>query len=484
MKLRTKFLIASLLISLGLTAACLLLVRSVIGKQVRTNVMDDLRNSVRTFKNVQQQQEDARIQAAKLVADLPIVRALMTTEDQRTIQDASGRLANLAEADLLMMAARDGQVMAFRTEVAGYGSDEAAEQLRQSLQTEDRTHWWFGNNRLYAVSIQPIYFGSANEGSMLGYVALGYEVDEQFVKELSQVADSEVAFIHGNTVVRSTLPALQRVDLLRQQPIAAQATELAFDNDHFLAQTLDLNPGRGVPVRLVVLKSLDKATSALRSLNRMLVLTGIIALTMGAILVFIISHTFTKPLQDLVDGVRALGRGDFDYPLPSHGHDEVAELTSVFNRMRASLRTTQRELLESEKLATIGRMASSVSHDLRHHLVAIMANAEYLADPRHSNEREELYQEVKDGVREMNDLIESLLEFSRTRRSLQTTHSHLADIVSHAVQSAQLHPVYQLIPTTLDIGPGCEGDMDIKKLGRVFHNLLINSYAAVAPTKG
>jgi signal transduction histidine kinase len=58
--------------------------------------------------------------------------------------------------------------------------------------------------------------------------------------------------------------------------------------------------------------------------------------------------------------------------------------------MRTSLQENQRELLQSERLVTIGRMASSISHDLRHHLVAILANAEYLGDERYRNPRREL----------------------------------------------------------------------------------------------
>src|SRR5256886_5065164 len=88
--------------------------------------------------------------------------------------------------------------------------------------------------------------------------------------------------------------------------------------------------------------------------------------------------------------------------------------------MRDSLLNTQRELLEAERLATIGRMASSIFHDLRHALAAIVANAEFLCESRLSSEqREELYQEVRVAVYQMTDLLYSLLEFSRTRESVR-----------------------------------------------------------------
>ena len=68
--------------------------------------------------------------------------------------------------------------------------------------------------------------------------------------------------------------------------------------------------------------------------------------------------------------------------------------------MRLRLRRTQQELLEAERLATIGRMASSISHDLRHYLSAVYANAEFLGSwSVGREERAELLSEVKMGVR-------------------------------------------------------------------------------------
>ena len=55
-------------------------------------------------------------------------------------------------------------------------------------------------------------------------------------------------------------------------------------------------------------------------------------------------------------------------------------------------------MIDAERLATIGRMASSISHDLRHSLAAVMANAEFLSENNRSKaEREELYHEVLTG---------------------------------------------------------------------------------------
>jgi signal transduction histidine kinase len=183
--------------------------------------------------------------------------------------------------------------------------------------------------------------------------------------------------------------------------------------------------------------------------------------------------------------VRALQHGDFYHPLDPRGSDEVAELTSAFDHMRASLLKTQQALLESEQLATIGRMASSISHDLRHALAAVVANSEFLCDGRlTSAQREELYQEVRTGVNQMTDLIDSLLEFARTRESLSPTYASLTETVQRAIQAVRLHPRHQ--------GTGIEfhGDahsmawFDPRKLERALYNLLLNACEAAPGRDG
>lgn len=200
---------------------------------------------------------------------------------------------------------------------------------------------------------------------------------------------------------------------------------------------------------------------------------------------FLISHTFTRPLQDLVQGVRALGKGDFTYRLTAQGGDEVAEVTEAFDRMRNSLLKTQRELLEAERLATIGRMASSISHDLRHSLAAIVANAEFLCEGGLSpDQREELYQEVSVGVNQMTDLIDSLLEFSRTRESLRPSYGNVEDTVDHVVQAIRANPEFHKVHIVVSRDGQIVGWFDTRKLERALYNLLLNACEAVATDSG
>jgi signal transduction histidine kinase len=489
-RLRTKFLLSMVLVSAALTFTTLLVVRRTVQQEVRLGIQRDLQNSVSAFHNFQKQREVTLERSAALLADLPNVRALMTTHDPATIQDASRDLWQLAGSDLLLLADSSGKVMALQAAPQEITVREGQDFFPLVVSREETRHWWYVEGHLYEVFLQDIYFGPASGHQVLGYLLLGYEIDDRVARDLSRVAASEVAFRYGDSIVRSTLKPAQESELLRVAPRTAaggppQGDQIRLGQERFLATAVDL-PTPGTPaLNLWVLKSFDQATAFLSSLNELLLALGLTAVLAGSLLVFLISHTFTRPLENLVAGVRALEQGDYAYPLQVRGGDEVAEVTGTFDRMRKNLQKTQRELLDAERLATIGRMASSISHDLRHSLAAVMANAEFLCESNLTpGQREDLYAEIRIAVSQMTDLIESLLEFSRTRESLHPSYGDIRSALDRAVQGVKAHPEFQRIRIRISGDGSTEGWFDFKKLERAFLNLLLNACEVVPAGSG
>src|SRR5580658_5001183 len=493
-RLRTKFLLSMVVVSAALTFTTLLVVRHTVQQEVRVGIQRDLENSVSAFHNFQQQREVTLERSAALLADLPDVRALMTTHDPATIQDASRDLWKLAGSDLLLLGDSSGKVMALQAtppEITVREGQDFFPTVDSNDGSRDETRrWWYVEGHLYEVFLQDIYFGPASGRHVLGYLLLGYEIDDHVARDLSRVAASEVAFRYGDVIVRSTLKPAQESALLRVAPRMAaggppQGDQIWLGGERFLATAVDLpTPGRPA-LNLWVLKSFDQATAFLSSLNELLLALGLTAVLAGSLLVFLISHTFTRPLENLVAGVRALEQGDYAYPLHARGGDEVAEVTGTFDRMRKNLQKTQRELLDAERLATIGRMASSISHDLRHSLAAVIANAEFLCESNLTpGQREDLYAEIRIAVNQMTELIESLLEFSRTRESLRPTYGDVRSAVDRAVQGVKAHPEFQRIRVRISAEGSTEGWFDFKKLERALLNLLLNACEVVPANSG
>src|SRR5689334_1089352 len=129
LRMRTKFLLSMLLITAGLTCSSLLLVRRSVQAQIKKSIFADLHNSVSTFQNFQREREVTLTHSAELLADLPNLRALMTTQHEATIQDASFDLWRLAGSDLFVLADREGHVVALHTATPGFTREMAQRSL-------------------------------------------------------------------------------------------------------------------------------------------------------------------------------------------------------------------------------------------------------------------------------------------------------------------------------------------------------------------
>ena len=489
-RLRTKLLLSLVLTTTSLTCAALLIVQYRMREKARQEIYESLRNSVITFQNFQRQRQITLARSAGLLADLPHLKALMTTFHAPTIQDASLDFARLAGSDLFVLADRSGRVVALHTTTAGFDRETASDSLARTLHRGENRDWWFGGGHLYEVFIQPIYFGSPVDNSLLGVLAMGYEVDDRVAAEVSQIASSQVAFQYGNVLAVSTLRPHQQLELTNQHShtdlrAALGPEDILLGGERFLATSVSLTPSADPAVSLTVLKSYDQATVFIQNLNRLLLGVGLVAILAGGGLVFLFSHAFTKPLSNLVSGVRALERGDFSFPLGRRGNDEVAELTTAFDTMRTSLQRSQQDLLHAERLATIGRMASSISHDLRHPLTAILAYAEFLAESNlDEQQRKELYEEIRLATGRMTDLIASMLEFSKAQEALQPGFGSFVETLERAIRTVKVRPEFRGITVRLFHDGPAEGWFDSRKLERVFHNLLMNACEAVQPDSG
>ena len=494
-RLRTKFLLSLLAISAGLTTATLLIVRYSVQKQVRAGIQEDLRNSVNTYQSFERQQQQTITRSAELLANLPNVRALMTTRDQPTIQDGSAEVWRQSGSDLLIMANRSGEVLGLQASTDGLQREMAQEFLRRSLAKQEAKDWWFSGKHLYEIWIQTIYFGAPSENTTIGFLVVGHEIDGQSARDFGNIAASEVAFYSGDTLIATTLPSDQQAELagqFRDSPRGSTEIpdEVRLGRERYLATSVSLSPDGGPAVSLGVLKSFDKATQFLSELNHVLVGLGLLSVLAGSALVFLISHTFTKPLANLVAGVRALEHGDFTYPLESSGGDEVAEVTGAFDRMRMSLQKTQDEqkqlegrLRQAHKMEAVGRLAGGVAHDFNNLLTIIRGHADLLLDRISGVESSRnSVEQIRKASERAVSMTRQLLAFSR----MQVLQPRVLDLNAVVADMGKMLP--RLIGEHIEYTFQPESKLAVVKadpgqIEQVILNLVVNSRDAM-PTGG
>jgi signal transduction histidine kinase len=476
-----------MLIIAGTTAASLFLIRSQLRRQVYDNLQVDLDHSVETFQDLEASRRAALERENALMAALPSLKALMTTNDSRTIADDAVDFWKTSGNDLFGLADAG-----FRVEAAYTAGARNTVPLRLDLQgaIEDPTrHYLLSGGQLYEYSVRPLYFGSPASGTLLGYVVSGYAIDSAFLREVGRGAGAEAAFLAQDLVTVSTLPqdaqpALRHI--AAGLPADGRATMAVIGRERYLTADKDLSQGAGQPLRLVVLKSLDAAERAERQINLLVLWVSLLAMGAGAALMLMLARMVTQPLELLAAGVRAFGEGDRGHSLPSGGTREVRYLSREFGQMRDEIQKTNLALLESERLATIGRMASSVSHDLRHYLAAVYANAEFLASPAlPSSERAELFEEIRLAVNGTTDMLDSLLIFSRTGSALHRVPMTVTSIVERALAMVRSHPDAERVRVTMEESHAdSSAAVDSKQIERAAYNLLLNACQSARVSNG
>jgi signal transduction histidine kinase len=494
LRMRTTLLIPLVVLSFGCTLLSLLVIRTIVQQQTKADLASDLRHSVKTYQNIQHQQRELLARESALLADLPSLKSLMTTYDPRTITDGGIEFWQVSGCDFFALLDQNGKLIVSYNRGAALDHSGVARGLEADRHKPGEPILLSLGDRIYEIATQPLYFGPKEHGTFLGSVAVGYPIDEYVAREVSEAAAAQVAFAVNGRVVVSTLgPGLQQQlvarggDLLQ---IPTQDKKIQLGKMEYLAASERLTTSvreespTEIP-QLVVLKSFEQATQLLNRVNRWVLALALAALVVGSGMLASILRNLTRPIGTLVEGTRALAQGNFDYKLSEDGASEIRELSRAFERMRIQLRRTQRELLDSERLATIGRMASSISHDLRHYLSAMYANAEFMSGANISQpEREELMLEVQTAVQGMTDLLDSLLLFTQTGRALHPEFESITLMIQRAVNMVRSHPAGRDVKITLNGLSSLEVWVDAKKLGRAVYNLLLNACQAAKRGQG
>jgi signal transduction histidine kinase len=141
----------------------------------------------------------------------------------------------------------------------------------------------------------------------------------------------------------------------------------------------------------------------------------------------------------------------------------------------------QGRLVEADRMAAIGMMACLISHDLRHSLSAIYANAEFLE--RHdicASVRTDLLMEIQEAVLATTERIDSLLQFGSRGRNNPLVHERVSLVVEKAVAAVKFHPDGRNMSISVGAVQPAKAVMDVRNLESAIYNLLLNACQAAA----
>lgn len=167
--------------------------------------------------------------------------------------------------------------------------------------------------------------------------------------------------------------------------------------------------------------SLEEMQAAIRETRWMLILFGCVGLILGTLGVALLANRITGPLRKLVEGTVRISKGDFSQEIEVDSADEVGELARGFNQMtRDLLETRQRmeeankKLVQAEKLASIGRLSTTIAHEIRNPLTSVKLNIQKLMQEDGLGEEEREHLGISaEGIAQIEKFIKELLDFAR-----------------------------------------------------------------------
>jgi len=152
-----------------------------------------------------------------------------------------------------------------------------------------------------------------------------------------------------------------------------------------------------------------------RTLRVRTIYLGITAVLLGLLVTVWVVITL-RPLRRLRDGARRIAAGDYASRISERGPSEVRELAREFNSMGRAVEERERELVRSERLAAVGKMAAMITHEVRNPLSSIGLNTELLEDElegENAQEARSLCHAIHREVDRLTAITEEYLAFAR-----------------------------------------------------------------------
>jgi signal transduction histidine kinase len=487
LRLRTKILLSLILVIAALTFSTLLIVGQSAEGQVQKAIEQDTRNSVLTFENIRAERQLELSRNAELISTLPAVKALMADSGAASMDDAFEGVWQSKNLDLLALADWTGKIVALHTSSPGFPISTAQEMFEQSRGASEKGTWWFGHGHLYQAAMRPIDLSDPPTKMHLGTVIVGREIDSQVAREVGRIALCQIAFRYGDEPVVSSFAALDERTVSDGLSPRVPSGKFEIGDKRYLFSSVNLTPTLHSGLTLTVFKPYDEAFAYINHLNESLILLGLGAVVIGGITVFLISSTFTRPLEQLVAAVQALEEGNFVYPLGPDTGDEVSQVTAAFERMRVTLRSNEEQtqmlseqLRHSQKMEAVGRLAGGVAHDFNNLLTVIKGHSDLLelklgslSPVQHS------VMQVKKAADRATALTRQLLAFSR----MQVLQPQVLDLNAVIADVNKMMPVLLGEEVEYNFLPGerlAHIKADPSQIEQVLVNLAVNARDAMS----
>ncbi len=232
---------------------------------------------------------------------------------------------------------------------------------------------------------------------------------------------------------------------------------------------------------LDVIISLDEVEQQITANRRMVVFFAVSAIIAISVLLWLLVHRMLgNPVDQLVEATKIVAEGNLEYKIQLSKNDELGLLAKSFNDMTTKLVAAQRQLYQSDKLASLGRLTSGIAHEINNPLTGVLSfSSMLLKRPELSPEvKEDLEIIVKETIR-CRDIVKRLLDFARQEPPKKSI-VKIDEVIDRAIRILNNQLNLKNIVTKIKIEENLPAiKADANQLQQVLMNLLVNAADAI-----
>ena len=455
-------------------------------RAMSASVDEDVQASFRAYDSLWRSRAQTLAAVSLVISRMSDVRAAFSTGDQATIRDSADELwKQISNQDAIFLVTDpEGRVLASLGGSLGESLKHDMPAVRDAAASFPKQTSGFVSldGRLYQIAVTPVYVQAGAGMGLLNVLVAGYEVNREAARSLKEsTGGSDFCFISGKSMVACTLNPSANASMQKVSSPAGAVARIEAGGTHYTVLGTPLLDVAGRPIgELRILRSSESARQRINALRRDIVVAWLIAVLAGLWLTYSLARRILRPVKELDRGASEVARGNYDYRIPVEDpdvgtRDELGRMAAAFNAMCASIQEGRQELIRQERIATIGRLSTSIVHDLRNPLAAIYGGAEMLIDGElTTGQVQRLAGNIYRSSRRMQELLQELVDTGRGR-SISTEVCRLRDIVSAACEVFSPTAEAQSVTVQVDVPDGIELPLERARMERVFLNLIDNS---------
>jgi signal transduction histidine kinase len=447
------------------------------------NLEKELRGTFRAYESLWQARAEMLKTVSRALSSMSDVRAAFQTNDKLTIRDTAAEIwARISPQSrgLFLVTSPQGEVIA---SLGGEAPGRRMDIVREALPKFPAQSEGFAvqNGMLSELVVTPVYVQTQNEQGLLNVLVAGFPVDQDVAQDLkSRTGGSDFVFLDSGRPVASTLTPNETTSITRQYRRGRGLQRIELPDREFAVLGSPLRDVAGAPVGdLLVVHSYDAIRHDLAALEIKLFFTWAAAILAGIVISLALARRILQPIRELDAAAARIAQQKYDTRVPEGGNDELGRLARTFNSMCLSIQGAREELIRQERISTIGRLSSSIVHDLRNPLASIYGGAEMMMDgDLNETQLKRLAGNIYRSSRVIKDMLQELVDVSRGRIQSPET-CRLSEVVGAAVETQSAVAGQQGVAIHTSIDPGIELPVEPGRMERVFLNLINNAIEAM-----